>query len=92
MRNEVAVVCEFYRAMADDRNIKIEILGNAKIQANQLMLRRALNNILSNALKYSERWRLGEFQYSGKRSRIGMKSVFVIAVSGIAPGTLAKNI
>jgi two-component system heavy metal sensor histidine kinase CusS len=53
LENELALVSEYYRVLADDKNIKINIEGQAQVYANQLMLRRALSNILSNALKYS---------------------------------------
>jgi two-component system heavy metal sensor histidine kinase CusS len=53
LESELAVVCDYYAAMAEDKNILLEITGTARVRANQLMLRRALSNIISNALKYS---------------------------------------
>lgn len=51
--DEIALVCEFYRAMAEDKNIELSYTGNAKIKANPDMFRRMISNLLSNALKYT---------------------------------------
>jgi two-component system heavy metal sensor histidine kinase CusS len=53
VKNEISVVCEFYQAMADDKNIKVSYSGEAVMFANQVMFRRMISNILSNALKYT---------------------------------------
>lgn len=53
MAKEVRLICEFYQAMADEKNIEITCEGHAILQANPIMFRRMVNNILSNALKYT---------------------------------------
>jgi two-component system heavy metal sensor histidine kinase CusS len=53
VEDEISMVCEFYQAMADDKNIKVSMVGKAAIFANQVMFRRMISNILSNALKYT---------------------------------------
>lgn len=50
---EVQLICEFYQAMADEKQIEISCEGHATLQANPVMFRRMVSNILSNALKYS---------------------------------------
>ena len=49
----MAVICDFYQAVADEKNIQIIRNGNATVNADPVMFRRMLNNILSNALKYT---------------------------------------
>lgn len=51
--DEVAVLCEFYQAMADDKNIRLSCNGEAVLYANHVMFRRMISNLLSNALKYT---------------------------------------
>lgn len=44
---------EFYQMTADDRGIRFELSGSARILGDSAMLRRALSNLLSNALRYT---------------------------------------
>lgn len=53
IHEEIAVVCDFYEAMIDEKNIKIICQGKATIDANSDMFRRMLSNILANALKHT---------------------------------------
>jgi two-component system heavy metal sensor histidine kinase CusS len=54
VEKEVAIVCEYYQAMADEKKIEIICEGKAQLQANVTMFRRLISNLLSNALKYTE--------------------------------------
>jgi two-component system heavy metal sensor histidine kinase CusS len=51
--DEIKMVCEFYQVMADDKAIQITFAGKGTLFANQVMLRRMISNLLSNALKYT---------------------------------------
>ena len=44
---------EFYQLTADERGIRFELSGHGQIEGDPLMLRRALSNLLSNALRYT---------------------------------------
>lgn len=44
---------EFYQMTADERGIRFELSGSACIVGDAAMLRRALSNLLSNALRYT---------------------------------------
>lgn len=48
---EIALVCEFYQAISDEKNIRVDIEGEANLSANKDMFRRVINNILANALR-----------------------------------------
>jgi len=51
--DEIAVVSEYYQAMADEKNISITYEGKAHLHGNSIMFRRMISNLLSNALKYT---------------------------------------
>ena len=45
----------FYEALTEEKNITMEISGEADIQGDTLMLRRAFSNLLSNAIQHTPR-------------------------------------
>lgn len=53
VQDEIAVVCEYYQAMADEQSISVTYSGKADIRGNSIMFRRMISNLLSNALKYT---------------------------------------
>lgn len=53
LRQEFCAVCDFFEALAADRHITFSILGDASIQGDKSMLRRAMGNLISNAIRYS---------------------------------------
>ena len=46
---------EFYDALAEEKGIRLELVGEGNVGGDGLMLRRALSNLLSNALRYTPR-------------------------------------
>lgn len=54
LRQEVIALFEFYDALAADKGMKLKVSGSASISGDQLMLRRALSNLLSNAIRYGK--------------------------------------
>lgn len=54
LEKEVEALFDFYDAVAEDRAIKLQINGTASVLGDRLMLRRAISNLLSNALRYGE--------------------------------------
>lgn len=50
---EVAALFEFYEALASERRVRLEQHGSARILADRLLIRRALSNLLSNAIRYT---------------------------------------
>ncbi len=51
---EVSSLFEFYDALVDEKGIKLSCSGNASVFGDRLMLRRALNNLLSNAVRHTQ--------------------------------------
>jgi two-component system heavy metal sensor histidine kinase CusS len=52
-REEVAAVCAFYQAMADELEIALVNQAIGPVAANSGLLRRALGNLLDNALRHT---------------------------------------
>lgn len=50
---EAKSLLEFYEALAEDKNIQLGCTGSGVISGDRLMLRRAINNLLSNAMRHT---------------------------------------
>lgn len=50
---EIGGLFEFYEALAEERGIGLSREGEGRVSGDRLMLRRALNNLLSNALRHT---------------------------------------
>lgn len=50
---ETRELFDFYGALAEERGIRLEVVGGASIRAERLMIRRAISNLLSNAIRHS---------------------------------------
>jgi two-component system heavy metal sensor histidine kinase CusS len=55
LTREVRELFDFYDALADEKGIHLELVGAGHVPGDRLMLRRALSNLLSNALRYTPR-------------------------------------
>jgi two-component system, OmpR family, heavy metal sensor histidine kinase CusS len=53
LASEVASLFEYYEALASERNIRLVQDGHAIVSADRAMIRRALSNLLSNALRFT---------------------------------------
>lgn len=53
LRAEVEQLFDFYDALAEERQVSLSVEGEGRITGDRLMLRRAMSNLLSNALRYT---------------------------------------
>ncbi|MFA5371342.1 MAG: heavy metal sensor histidine kinase, partial [Sideroxydans sp.] len=55
LRKEVQELFDFYEAVAEEQNVSLVLAGEGTVQGDRLMLRRALSNLLSNAIRHTPR-------------------------------------
>ncbi|MGI9133265.1 MAG: heavy metal sensor histidine kinase [Rhodoferax sp.] len=53
LAQEVRELFEFYEALAEERGVRLVLSGQARAHGDRLMLRRAISNLLSNALRHT---------------------------------------
>lgn len=53
LRKEVEGLLEFYEAVAEDAGISLQVDGSASVACDKLMVRRAIGNLVSNAIRYT---------------------------------------
>ena len=77
-------VCDFYFAAAEEQGIQLSWFGQGTVFADSLLLRRALSNLLANALKHARD--AGEIRVSVDQSSAGTTTIVVKDDgAGIAP-------
>jgi two-component system, OmpR family, heavy metal sensor histidine kinase CusS len=52
-REAIEVVREFYEALAEDRGVEVRCEGEGMVNADPVLFRQAISNLLSNALNYT---------------------------------------
>ena len=53
LEQETRALFDFYDAVADEKRIRLSLAGEAVVMGDRLMVRRAIGNLLSNALQHS---------------------------------------
>lgn len=54
LEEEVGALFEFYDALAAEKDVRLQAIGSARIVGDRLMIRRAISNLLSNALRHCD--------------------------------------
>ncbi|MFO1505082.1 MAG: heavy metal sensor histidine kinase [Steroidobacteraceae bacterium] len=67
---ELHAVAEFYQALADEQGVTISVGGDAEFIADPMLVRRALSNLLSNALRHTSRGGLIQLQAQRASERV----------------------
>ena len=83
---EFQKLIEFYEIAADEQGVALEARGEGHLMADPLLLRRALSNLLANALRYTPRG--GTIRLLGESTADGV----VIAVSDTGSGIAARHL
>jgi len=86
-RAELQAVAEFYQALAEEQGVRLRCEGERRIEADALLLRRALSNLVSNALKCTPRG--GSITL---RAGTGDGEAPVLSVSDSGPGIGAEHL
>lgn len=55
LAREVRELFEFYDALVEDRGVELQLAGEGSVAGERLMLRRAISNLLSNAIHHTPR-------------------------------------
>ena len=55
LATEVGELFEFYDALAEDQGVSLALTGNSAVDGERLMIRRAISNLLSNAINHTPR-------------------------------------
>ncbi len=53
LSTEILALFDYYEAVAEEKELHLTVEGNGEVIADRLMLRRALGNLLSNAIRHS---------------------------------------
>jgi len=53
LRQQIRAVFEFYDALAAEKSVTLHVQGEARVCGDQLMLRRAISNLISNAVRHA---------------------------------------
>ncbi|MBT9465395.1 heavy metal sensor histidine kinase, partial [Hydrogenophaga sp.] len=53
LQDEVASLLDFYDAVAEDKELRLRVVGAGMVVGDRLMIRRAISNLLSNALRHA---------------------------------------
>lgn len=87
LKSEIATICNFYQAMADEQGVALIVRARETVMADSGLLRRALGNLIANALRHTASG--GQIIVEAKGT-VGDKVEIVVSDTGdgIAPSDL----
>ncbi len=89
LAGEVDRLFAFYEALAEERGVRLVLAGEGRARADRDMLRRAISNLLSNAIRHTPRG--GEIRVTIGASRSGQTELSIENPGApIAPEHLAR--
>lgn len=53
LQDEITELLDFYDALAEEKGVNLQLMGDAIVRGDRLMVRRALSNLISNAMRYT---------------------------------------
>jgi two-component system heavy metal sensor histidine kinase CusS len=72
LAHEVRALFDYYEALADEKSVQLVLEGDAQVSADRLMLRRALGNLLSNAVRHASSATSVRVRLSDHADRVGI--------------------
>jgi two-component system heavy metal sensor histidine kinase CusS len=88
IHQEIASLCSFYQAMADEQEVTLHNDTQGSITANSDLLRRAVSNLLSNALRHTPAG--GSIRIHSEGSRDQIQLIVSDTGSGIADADIDR--
>ncbi|MDD2875141.1 MAG: heavy metal sensor histidine kinase, partial [Azoarcus sp.] len=88
LADEARALAEFYDALAEEQGVCVEVNGEARVSGDRLMLRRAVSNLLSNALRHASRGTRVDIDISASRGEAVLR--VCNAGDSIAPEQLGR--
>jgi two-component system heavy metal sensor histidine kinase CusS len=88
VRGELEAVCEFHDAQAQEQGITITCTGQASLNADPLMFRRAVSNLVSNSLSHTQEG--GEISLAVRNT--GGDGIVEVAVRDTGSGIKAEDL
>ncbi len=53
LKQEATHIADFYESVAEEQQVTIEVSGEGKVEADRLMVQRAISNLVSNAIRHA---------------------------------------
>ena len=75
LAHEVRLLCAYFDALVEERGVQLRVYGEGVVRGDRLMLRRAISNLLSNAIRHTASGGAVEVRIESKGSGIITLSV-----------------
>ncbi|MCJ8297727.1 MAG: heavy metal sensor histidine kinase, partial [Pseudomonadales bacterium] len=73
LATEIHALFEFYEALAEEQKISLQLSGTGNIVGDRLMIRRAINNLLSNAILHTPVNSVIQFSIDSTENELSLK-------------------